>query len=176
MSGKQPKTALAKATPAIPETFQVRKVLMDVQNDQNMPAIYRRRLLKQAFNVLFQQRQDEFNTALRISKDRLDRAENLARKQMAAQEETMTLSIREEFIQTMASIGLRVTMAQLEFLAEFGERIKDFRQKLAKKNIDAPEKKMILNLTKKEFERVYDKLAELTEGIMNAAGKDKIAE
>lgn len=166
MPKKQRRTELMLSTTNLPAPVRLEDIQKSLQGSEELTPMQRRRLLKQFFKMKLQLRQKQFDTALELEQERLDRIKSVTKKQMIAQEEEITLHIKEEAVATMASLGVRATMAQMEFLADFGERLKAFRQKLAKRNIDSHEKKLILKLTKDEFERFYDKLAEITDGLV----------
>jgi len=169
MSARTSRTASTALT--LPDPIRFDSIQRVVQNEENLSAIVKRKLLKQTYRMIFEQRQEQFRVALEVDRRRLSDLRLIAERRMTAETESITLQIREEFIRTMRSLGLKVELAQLEFLADFAERLRSFRQKLAKRDLDASERQMIYKLSKEAFLRVAERLGELTAEIIESANK-----
>jgi len=156
----------------VPEPIRFDSIQRVVQSEENLSASIKRRLLRQTYRMIFEQRQELFRVALQVDKRRLADLELIANRRLTTETESLTLQIREEFIKTMRCLGLKVEMAQLEFLTEFAERLRSFRQRLAKKDLDAGEKRLIFKLSKEAFLRVADRLGELTSQLIESANQE----
>lgn len=175
MPKKTTKQELIISTGAVPQDIRMDSIKTVVQNDEQISNFYRRKLLKQQFQAVYVQRQEQIRMALEADKKKLAALSRVAERQINKEEETLTLQIRREYIQTMADLGHKVEKAQLEFLTDFAEDLEGFRRRLAKRDLNPTEKKMILDLSKKAFQRVYDKLGDLTADIIEAANSKEIA-
>lgn len=164
MEPNQPSTDLM-----IPDEFRLKSILETIQRDKNIPSAQRRKLIKQQYELLITSVQEQFKVALAIEKDRLGGQEMIAHRQLVVDVEIMTFQIRNLFLDAVATLGENVEMKQLDCLAEFAKKLKVFRNKLSTLDIDENEKSTIEELSKNAFNRVKDKLIQLTADIIDRA-------
>lgn len=160
-----------RTTASIPDSIRFDSIQKVVQNDENLSALHRRKLVKQTFRMIFDQRQELIRVALEVEKRKLKDLQLIAERRITVETESISLQIREEYIRTMRSLGLRVELAQLEFLTDFADALKSFRQRLLKRHLDPSEKKYILKISKDAFFRVAEKLGDLTNRMIDETNK-----
>lgn len=132
-----------------------------VQGDVTLTAFQKGKLSRQAFRVKFEERQQQFRAALELSKYQLDAHVSLVKSKIDIEKESIAFGIRQDYLATLADIGMEVELSQLDFLTEFGARLKNFRQGLEKKNIEPEEKERIMQMSRDAFDRIYRRLMDL---------------
>jgi len=161
MPETSPNAVAISAATTVPDQLRPDSLSRVVQGDLNLTAFQKRQLIKQLFRMKFNQRQEQFRASLDVDKYRLDAQVALVKNKIDVEKDTIALKIREEFLKTLADLGMRVELSQLDFLSEFGTKLKSFRRRLETHDIDPEEKERILQMSHNAFDRVYNRLMEL---------------
>jgi hypothetical protein len=172
MSEKSPNQVTISASKTVPDQLRP-DVLQKIVQADNLNPFQKRQLIKQLFRTTFEQRQQQFQASLEVDKYRIAAQVSLVKNKIDVEKDTIALGIREEFLKTLADLGMRVETSQLEFVTEFGVRLKTFRRRLDAQDIDADEKDRILQMSRNAFNRVYERLMELTERIESNTSSDR---
>jgi heme oxygenase len=137
-----------------------------VQTDDTLTAFQKGKLTRQAFRMKFEERQQQFRASLEVSKYQLDAQVNLIKSKIDIEKDSVALGIRQDYLNTLADVGMRVELSQLDFLTEFGTRLKSFRRGLEKKDIEPDEKERIMQMSRDAFDRIYRRLMELMDRML----------
>jgi hypothetical protein len=164
MSDKSPNQVTISANRTVPDQLRP-EALQKVVEADNLNAFQKRQLIKQLFRTTFEMRQQEFLAALEVGKYRVAAQVSLVKNKIDVEKDTIAFGIREEFLEILAELGMRVETRQLEFMTEFGVKLKSFRRRLEAQDIDDDEKDRILKMSRNAFDRVYDRLMQLTDRI-----------
>jgi hypothetical protein len=109
----------------------------------------------------FEQRAKEFRNQLEIEQDRLSALTDITKRRLDIEKEPLALMIREDYLKTLADLGLQVESNRLAFIADFGERLITFRHRLTEENLDPEMRERIVQMADDAFDRVRDRLVEL---------------
>src|SRR5947208_2604328 len=102
----------------VPDQLRPDVLQKAVQTD-NLNSFQKRQLIKQLFRTTFEQRREQFQASLEVDKYRLAAQVSLVKNKIDVEKDTIALTIREDFLKTLADAGMRVELSQLEFLTEF---------------------------------------------------------
>ena len=175
MSEKLPNQVAIPIHTTVPDQLRPESLQRAIQTDENLSGFQIRRLTKQVFRMKFEQRREQFRASLEVDKYRLDALVSLTKNKIDVEKDTVALGIRQDYLNTLADLGMRVELSQLDFLTEFGTRLKSFRQSLEKKDIEPDEKERILRMSRDSFDRIYRRLMELTERMVPPASANQSA-
>lgn len=153
----------------IPDQLRAEFLQKNVQMEANVTAWQKRQLTKQLFQATFARLREQFRSSLEADHYRLEAQLALVKNKIDVEKDTIALKIREEYLNTLATVGMRVEMGQLEFMAEFGASVESFRERLKAKNLGSRERESILHMTDNSFDRVYDRLTSLTDRLAPVA-------
>jgi hypothetical protein len=169
MPDNTPNQVAIPPSKAIPDQLRAEFLQKNVQMEANLTTWQKRQLTKHLFQATFARLREQFRSSLEADHYRLEAQLALVKNKIDVEKDTIALKIREEYLNTLATIGMRVEMGQLEFMAEFGVNVESFRERLKAKNLGSRERERILQMTDNSFDRVYDRLMSLTDRLAPVA-------
>jgi hypothetical protein len=116
-------------------------------------------------------RREQYEKALEIDKHRLNALKEASIKRIDVEKDTLIFQIRAEYIRILNQLGVHVEEQQLNFMADFGEKITVFKRKLAQRDIAPAQKKKIKEMADHSFDRLFEKLNALTLSLVDSAAE-----
>lgn len=172
MPDNSPNQVAITSNKTVPDQLRAEILQKNVQGETGLNAFQRRQLNKQAFQNKFEGLREQFRASLEVDRYRLTAQVELVKTKIDVEKDSIALTIRETYLNALATIGMRVEMAQLEFITEFGVKLKSFRERLKLQDVDADEKDRIMRMSVDSFDRVYRRLMDLTDRLGPAASKE----
>jgi hypothetical protein len=163
MPDHSPNQVAMQPSKTIPDQLRAEFLQKSVQSETNLTAYQKRQLSKQLFQATFARLREQFRASLEADQYRLEAQVALVKTKIDVEKDTIALKIREEFIDTLSTVGMRVEMAQMEFVADFGVNVESFRERLKTKNLGTREREKTLQMVDNSFDRVYNRLMSLTD-------------
>lgn len=172
MPENSPNQVAITTNKTVPDQLRPEILQRNIQAQTSLNAFQKRQLTKQLFQATAERMREEFSASLEVDRYRLIAQVELVKNKIDVEKDTIALNIREAYLNTLATVGMRVEMAQLEFITEFGASLKAFRERLKLQNVDDGEKQRIMQMSIDSFDRVYRRLIDLTDRLKPAAAKE----
>jgi hypothetical protein len=141
------------------------------RNLKDIPAKLKREIIRKQSAFTVNVLSEQLDMALAFEKDKLANQQVVMLQQTSVNTSVMILELRDQFVNSMATLGHTVEINQLEFLLRFAESLANFRKALAKADIDETEKSEILAQSHKAFTRTKNKLDKLTDDLIEETEK-----
>jgi len=158
----------------IPEEYRLRTVLDELKANNDITTKHKKQLIRQQYDLLVDSFKEQGRIALEIEKEKLGKQQLLINKAIAVQTENMTNLIRQEYIRAVAPLTKEIEIEQLEMLYDFGEKIQIYQDKLQSCKLKPKFKKELIKISDESFDRVKEKLTQLTLDALAKAEKQPI--
>ena len=147
--------------------------IREIVHQADLPALTKRRLVKQEIKAAFELRRSQIRAALEVENMKLDAGVQLAKRATSAYAEGVLLQIRETFLKTYGELGRRLERQQRELLTSFAEEIEAFAKDLDGRTIAPRYKQRIMESVEKSFDRLEGRLEDLMSTIILEASQRK---